>query len=268
MRLLRVFPAIGASCVATAIGAGCLLTSDFDGIVGGSPGARPPDDAGAEDAAVPDGDAGQRSPCVSSDHVVCNDFDHEGAGFPIPGWNYSTSDGGALSLDDTTSISPPRALRARVQSEGEVSAYLHRQAFLGTFTALTARFDIRIVRCVPQGSSLTFVYMEPSARASFGFVQLMSGVQAVGAGVDGAFTFFQLERQIPEDTWGHIDFRITPKDNATVRFEVRLDDAVVVDTDAPSAAMRETALLNLGILTAQAPQGCEVAFDNYVLDVE
>jgi hypothetical protein len=263
MRLrLPIF--VATALATTGVGAGCVLTSDFDGVVG----VRPVN--GAEGGEAGDGGSGEAavSPCASGTHVVCNDFDHPGGGFPIPGWNNVAADGGVLTLDNTTAVTEPLSLHAKVDGANGAAAYLYRQPFLGTFKALVISFDIRIVACPPQGKSLTLVYLEPSAKAAFGFVVLASGVQAVGAGVNGAFTFYALEKQIPDQVWSHVVYRILVKDASTAHLTLTVDGASSVDTDAPSSAMKTSGLLNLGILGEIAPNGCEVQYDNYVLDKE
>jgi hypothetical protein len=157
-----------------------------------------------------------------------------------------------------------------VKGSGTVEAYLRRQAFLGTFKALITSFDIRIEACPPQGNSLTLVFIDPSMKASFGLVVLSSGVQAVGASINGAPTFFPLGQQIPDQTWTHVVYRILVKDASTAHLTVTVDGKNSVDTDAPSSAMQTTALLNLGILSSGVgvPDGCDVQYDNFVLDKE
>jgi hypothetical protein len=261
----RLAALTATSVLGLAGAAGCLLTSDFEDVANERPATPAPTDAGDEsfeEAAAP-------SPCATGDHVVCSDFDHQPGGFPVPGWNNSTGDAGVISLDDTTAVTAPLSLHVKVKGEnGTPEAYLYRTAFVGAFRALTLSFDLFIVACPPQGSSLTLAYVEPSVKASFGFVMLASGVQAVGAGVNGAFTFFQLEQQVPDQVWSHVVYRIMVKDASTAHFNLTVDGKKSVDTDAPSSAMKTTALLNLGILGSTAPAGCEVAFDNYVLDKE
>jgi hypothetical protein len=261
-----VAAALGTIVAIGAVG-GCLLTSDFDGVVGVRPGeGGAPSDGGTPLDGTTDEAGG--SPCAAGTHAVCTDFDQAGAGFPVPGWNNVASDGGVLTLDNTTSVTKPLSLHARVDGTGAPVAYLYRQVFLSAFTALTVNVDMRIVACPPQGKSLTAIYVEPSAKASFGFVFLSSGVQAVGAGVNGAYTFFQLQQQIPDQTWSHVVYRILLKDASTSHLTVTVDGKPSVDTDAPGGAMKTTVLLNLGLLGDAAPKGCEVQFDNYVLDAE
>ncbi|MBS2015540.1 MAG: hypothetical protein JST00_21820 [Deltaproteobacteria bacterium] len=243
--------------------AGCLLTSDFDGVAG----VRPATEAGPGDAGG-DADTGALSPCTSGTHVVCTDFDHNGGTFPPPGWNSSIGDGGVVVLDDTTSVSPPRSLSARLEGASSPSAYITRQAFLASFKALTVSFDMRIVSCPPQGKSSTLVYVEPSTRVSYGLVFLSSGVQAIGASVNGTPTFFQLQKQVPEQTWSRVVLRIELKDTATSRLSVTVDGVTSVDTDAPGGPTKSSIQLNLGLVGGGAPTGCEVRFDNYVFDSE
>lgn len=255
---VRARGAIFLAMTGAAAAGGCLLTTNFDGVAG----VRPEGGGEAGDAS----EAAAASPCSVSDHLVCNDFDQPGGGFPVPGWNQSFNDAGALTLDSTSSVSPPSALHAKVRGTG--TAYLFRQVFVGIFTSLIITFDIKIVSCPAQGNSLTLVFAQPSAKASFGFALLSSGVQAIGSSINGATTFFALEKQIPDDTWAHVVYRILVKDVSTAHFTLTVDGMRVVDTDAPSAAMLQTALLNLGVNGSGAPNGCEIAFDNYVLDKE
>jgi len=269
--LTAIVASVGIAAFAGTIAGGCLLTSDFDGIVGTKPA-----DAGAGGSMGdgPEADAGDGgaeaavSPCTSGTHVVCTDFEDGTGGFPIAGWNNVAEDGGTLSLDNTTAVTPPLSLHARVEGNIAPNAYIYRQVFLSTFTALTVSVDMRIVACPPQGKSITAIYVEPSAKASFGLVFLSSGVQAVGAGVNGAFTFFQLEKQVPDMTWTHIVYRILLKDASTSHLTVTVDGQPSVDTDAPGGALKQTVLLNLGLLGSSVPAACEVQFDNYVLDKE
>lgn len=253
-----------ATFAGVSAAAGCLLTSDFDGVAG----VRPATEAGeAGDADI--AETAPPSPCLAGGHLVCNDFDHAGGGFPVPGWNQAFTDAGTLTLDNTDSITPPLSLHAKVEGTVSAQAYLYRQLFVGTFKALVIAFDIRIVSCPAQGKSLTLVYVEPSAKASFGLVMLSSGVLAIGSSINGASTFFALEQQIKDDTWSHVVYRIVLKDVSTAHFNLTIDGKTSVDTDGPSAAMGQTALLNLGIIGSQgAPKGCEIVFDNYVLDKE
>lgn len=243
--------------------AGCLFTSDFSGVAGVRPGA---DDGNVD---VDDGSDGAISPCASGQHALCNDFDHPGGGFPIPGWNNETGDAGELTLDDTAAVTSPLSLHAKVTGKGGTpQAYLYRTVFLPAFTALTVSVDLRIVACPAPGNSVTVLYVEPSAKASFGFAFLGSGAQAVGAGVNGAFTFFTLAKQIPDQVWSHVVYRIMVKNASTAHLTLTVDGSTEVDTDAPSSAMQPQVLLNLGLLGTSAPKGCELQFDNYVLDQE
>lgn len=255
---------VTATALGATIAGGCLLTSDFDGVAGVRPGeAGGPDDAGTE--------ASPGSPCASGEHVVCTDFDHAGGAFPPPGWNSTVGDGGAMTMDDTTSVSAPRSLTARLEGANSPSGFLTRQAFLTAFKTLTVSFDMRIVSCPPQGKSITVVYVEPSTRVSFGLVFLSSGVQAVGASITttgGAPTFFQLQRQVPEQTWSHVVYRIELKDTATSHLTVTVDGATSVDSDAPGGPIKSSVQLNLGLVGNGVTTPCEVRFDNYVLDKE
>lgn len=254
----RLFIAVA---IAASVAGGCLLTSDFDGVAG----ARPDGEGGAEGGA--DVDAGS-SPCAAGDHVVCTDFDHAGGAFPPPGWNSNVGDGGALLMDDTTSISPPRSLSARLEGANSPSAYITRQAFIASFKTLTLAFDTRIETCPAQGKSITVAYVEPSTRVSFGLVFLSSGVQAVGASVNGVPTFFQLQKQIPEQTWSHVVLRMELRDASTSHLTVTVDGATSVDTDAPGGPAKASVQINLGLVGAGVSAPCEMRFDDYVLDRE
>jgi hypothetical protein len=255
--------ALAASAMIAACAAGCLLTSDFDGIAG----ARPADDAGAVDDAAVEG--GSASPCASGEHLVCTDFDHGSTALPVPGWNHATGDAGTIVIDESSSVSPPASLRAKVAGTTDVGAYLYRTAFTGAYTALIASFDVRIVSCPPQGNSLTLMYLRPGNNVAVGFVTLTSGVQAIGTKVGSdPDTFFTLEKQIPEGTWARIVLRFEVRSATTAHLTLTVDGQRAVDTDAPSAALANTAIINVGAQGSAASKGCEVAFDNVVLDRE
>ena len=259
VRLLFLLTALVASAAAS-----CLLTSDFDNIAG----ARPPGEAGVEEGTDEDaGTEGGPVDCTGGSHVVCTDFD-QSTSLPVPGWNHASTGGGTIALDEKVSVSSPRSLRAKITGTSPSQAYVYRNAFLGSFTRLNVQLDIQIVACPGQGTSaVTLVFIQPSEAASFGLVVLSSGVHALGSQIDGGSTFFNLEQQLPTGTWAHVVYDILIKDPSTAHFTLSVDGKKVVDSDAPSAAIRQTALLNLGTL-GTAPKGCEVLFDNYVLDKE
>jgi hypothetical protein len=253
-----------ASFIAIASVAGCLLTSDFDNIAG----VRPPAEGG--EGAVEDAGANADGPfdCNAATHTVCTDFDQTG-NLPVPGWSHATTGTGVLTLDEAAAVTSPRSLRAKIIGTNGTSAYIYRNVFLGSFKAVKVAFDVQIVACPAQGTSVTLVFLQPSETASFGLVVLSSGAHALGASVDGGSTFFNLEEQLPTGRWAHVVYDILIKDPSTAHFELLLDGKKVVDTDAPSSTIRPTTLLNLGALAlGGAPKGCEVLFDNYVLDKE
>lgn len=254
---------LAAFATIAACAAGCLLTSDFDGIAG----VRPPTEGGAEDGAATDG--GSTSPCATGEHLVCSDFDYGTTALPVPGWNHSTGDAGTLVIDESSSVSAPASLRAKVLDSKDVGAYLYRTVFTGSYTALVASLDVRIVSCPPQGNSLTLMYLRPGNSVAIGFVVLTSGVQAVGTKVGtDPDTFFALEKQVPEDTWAHVVLRMEVRSATTAHLSLTVDGQRAVDTDAPSAAVAQTTILNVGTQGSAATKGCEVAFDNVVLDRE
>jgi len=256
MRRLAIAVAIAAS-----VAGGCLLTSDFDNVAGDRPSAEGGTEGGA------DAEAGASSPCATGDHVVCTDFDHAGGSFPPPGWNSTLGDGGVLVMDDTTSISPPRSLSARLEGANSPSAFITRQAFIASaFKTLTVSFSTRIATCPAQGKSITIAYVEPSSRVSFGLVFLSSGVQAIGASVNGTPTFFQLQKQIPEETWSKVVMRIELRDASTSHLTVTVDGATSVDTDAPGGPTKSSVQINLGLVGNGVSAPCEMRFDDYVLD--
>lgn len=253
-----------ASALASVLAVGgCLLTSDFDGVAG----VRPSTEAGPDEAGA-DADAGSSSPCAAGDHVVCTDFDHAAGSFPPPGWNNNVGDGGAMAMDDTTSVSPPRSLSAKLEGANGPSAFLTRQAFVTSFKTLTVSVDMRIGSCPPQGKSITILYVEPSSRVSFGLVFLSSGVQAVGASVNGAPTFTPLQRPIPEQTWSHVVWKIELRDATTSHLNLTVDGAPSVDTDAPGGTTKASVQLNVGLVGNGVTAPCDVRFDNYVVDKE
>ena len=265
----RTFAVVLASAlVAPAVltgGAGCLLTSDFDGVAGTAPadgGPGSPSEGGGE--ASP-GDGGT-SPCTSGSHVFCSDFDDIDA-LPVPGWT-SKAMLGSLTFDTASPRSRPHALVAKVKGSAFVTAYLLREGFLGaTFTQAILDFDFRLTDCPAQGkNALTFVFMQTGLSAAYGFVILSNGELAIGAQVSGMDNFFPLEKPVKAGVWTHISIRLAPTSPSVMHVSATVDGAKGVDTDAPSAAMKSTVTFNLGVQGATAALGCEVAYDNVVLD--
>jgi hypothetical protein len=246
-------------------GGGCLATSDFDGIVGVRPAEGGPGDLDGGDA----GADGATSICDEGEHVVCTTFDHGAPPLPVPGWNHDTRNGGTLTIDETSSVSAPGSLRARASGTAEAAAYLYRQIFVGQPTALVMTFDINVISCPAQGNSLTLAYVQLASQTAFAIAILSSGVFAAGskAGL-GTDAFFPLEKQFTPGTWAHVVLRGERRSATTMHLSVTVDNARGIETDATTTAWQEMALLNVGMLGASAPNTCEIAFDNFVLDRE
>lgn len=249
--------------------AGCLVASDFDGIAGvrptGEGGAGDPDAAGGEGGGGTD--AG--GPCSEGEHLVCTTFDHGAPPLPVPGWNHDTRGGGTLTIDDRSSVSAPGSLRARVTGASEAAAYVYRQLFVGQVNALVVSFDMKVISCPAQGNSLTLVYVQLASQTAFAVATLSTGVHAAGSKAGtGTDTFFPLEKQFPEGAWAHVVFRIEKRSAVLAHLNVTVDGTKALDTDATTTAWQEMALLNVGANGAGAPNTCEVAFDDFVLDRE
>lgn len=252
-----------------AVAGGCLVTSDFEGIVGTRPageGGVVDPDSGVDGAV--DGPANDI--CGSAEHLACTTFDHGEPPLPVPGWSHAIATGSSLTIDDSSSVSAPASLRARASgATGDVGAYLYRQVFIGPAAALVATFDMKIVSCPPQGNSFTLFYLQVASQTAFAVAILSSGAQAAGnkfgAGTD---MFFNFEKTAALDTWSRVVFRVERRGPALAHLNVTVDGARALDTDAQTTAWQETALLNLGANGGSASQGCEVAYDNFVFDRE
>jgi hypothetical protein len=285
--------ALSTALVGALFVGGCLLTSDFDGIVG------PPDafggatssgvsstsstsssasssggtssssgSASSSSGTIGDGgssgDAGQPvRPCAGDDYVFCTDFD-DGAQLPISGFT-ATQTQGSLVVDDAASVSLPRSLRAQVMGNGTVGAYLLRDAALGTFASVTVTFDFRLVDCEAQlANSLTFVYLGTGVNVGYGLVILSSGTLAVGSAVSGANEFYPLERPVPKGVWKKIAIELTPSGADRMHLVATVDGVKAADAQAAGGPSKSTLTLNLGVQGQGAPVGCTVAYDNVV----
>lgn len=255
--------------VIVATSAGCLLTSDFDGIVG----VRPPGDEGGVtlDGGNGGGDGGGDAAtdfCSGAEHVVCTTFDHSGPPLPVPGWNHDVRAPSTLTIDQTSSVTAPGSLRARVTGTAEINAYLYRQVFIGQPKALVMSLDFRSIACPAQGNALTLAYVQVASETAFAIALLSSGVFAggtkAGAGTDA---FFPLEKQFTS-AWSHVVMRVERLNATTAHLNATIDGVKALDTDAQTTAWDQMALLNIGVNGSAASKTCEVAFDNFVLDRE
>lgn len=269
IRSMRTHVAAFLTMSATAaIGGGCLVTSDFEGIVGVRPGGE--GGVGSESGVDGGDDAASSDPCATGEHLACNTFDHGEPPLPVPGWSHAVAMGSTLVIDDSSSVSAPASMRVRAGgTTGDVGAYLYRQLFIGPATALVASFDMKIISCPPQGNSFTLFYAQVASQTAFAIAILSSGAQAAGNKF-GASTdiFFNLEKPVALDTWSRLVFRVERRGPTLAHFTVTVDGVKSLDTDAQTTAWQETALLNLGANGASAAQGCEVAYDNFVFDRE
>lgn len=176
---------------AASLFAGCVLTSNFDGIDDGAdtPDAtpdgatRPPNDASRDapeegglsdaDAALDggprDADAGPPANdgasdasteagsdgggfCSGSTHFFCTDFDRPS--FAALGLSESVSGGGVNTLDTTDFISAPQSYRSSVPGSGLPSALLYTAVMNGTYRSFDLSFNVRIKSCpFPTGSA-------------------------------------------------------------------------------------------------------------------
>ena len=259
---------------------GCFLTSDFSSLAGTRPDdggwveGSPSDDGSASDGAFTDGppsdagsaevDARNDSGCIAGEHAICTTFDDVDQ-LPVTGWQ-STARSGTLVLD-TNAVTTPHALRVQVKGAADPAAYLVRDTTLGTFSKLGVSFDFKVIDCPAQvQNSLTLVYLGVAAQAIYGFVILSSGTQAFASIVNGTSAFYPLEPQVPTGAWKHLALTMTSLTSTTIHLAVTVDGTKALDTDAPTATPKSTLTLNLGAQGVAATVGCEVAYDNFVLD--
>lgn len=254
--------------------AGCLITSDFDGIVGARPPGGSAEGSTPPPAVVPPGsvtEAGSTASPCDEPHLVCTSFDD--ATLPA-GWGNGAKSGGSIVLDPTIALSPPNALLTTLTSgndggAGQPSATLLRDVSLGSFQKLTLTFDMRIVDCPAQlSNSLTFLFLRLGDDYGIGLVNLSSGTLAVGTHAEDGDKFVDLSPQVSPNTWTTISIEVVPTDTAlTLRASVNGRSAALKE-DGRLQPFTSTAQIGLGPTGAASPNGCKVAFDNVYADKE
>lgn len=259
--------------------AGCLLTSDFDGIVGSAPdGSAEEGGASSGTTPTPPGETGDGAPGIpdgsspgnmcDAPHLLCTTFDTS-ATFPVP-WGRAESSGGTLAIEPV-GRSAPNALVGRLPdgADADPEAVLLRDVALGTFSKLTISFDFRQSDCPAQvANSLTLLFMRLGADYGVGFVLLSSGTLAVGTHGTNGDVFYPLEQTVQPDTWTKITIEVTPG-TSELAIRALVDGQVAVNrSDAQLQTFNSTMSVGVGPTGVASPQGCTVAYDNIVADKE
>ena len=259
-----VMLALAASLVG---GAGCLLTSDFGGIVGVRP-AEGEGEGGAADGASTEDAGGAAGACTGEEHTFCTDFD-DITEPPVPGWQVVQRGGGTVTLDRASAVTEPHSIGMSISGGESPAAFLLRDVALGSFKTVTLGFDFRLVDCPAQvENSLTFVYLGVGTGTAYGFVILSSGSLALGSAVGTDNAFFPLETLVQPGEWARIVVTLTAKTATELHLGLTVNGAASVDTDAPTGPPKSTLQIELGAQGVAAPKGCQVAYDNVVLDKE
>ena len=252
-----------------AASAGCLLTSDFDGIAGTrSDAAAPSVDSGIE-ADAPEASAA--FPCNPGEHLLCNNFDTG----PIDnsGWVVGLTGLGSKAVLDTTFFhSPPAGFRSTIGAlvKGMNAGGILRQTpAIGTFKTLIYAFDMRVLSCASlgNGGSVTLAAMQPSGAVAFGVVLIDTNVYSF-AQLDltqGTFTPEPFTVAPKADTWQRVEIRLSLNASAA-HAVVMLDANKVVDVDEVPGTPSPSILLNIGANATGPISGCDVVYDNVTFD--
>jgi hypothetical protein len=270
-RLARI---AAAALLAAASAAGCLLTTNFDGIVG----VPPSPDANVPDAIVEaaGGDAGEDAADGSASfwcdthpgHALCADFDEDG-GTLLGAWWTSTYDqgGGSSSLDTTNYSSPPAAFLSDVPSGGAGGLLRTLPVLLTDFQY---GFDFRVASsCTPTSNAAITL-------ASLGFQNVPNNIMGVLLSVNGWLLAFEqpgadggvvlytfpISPAPARDAWHTLEFSVTVGGAGHVRGT--LDGTSFVDSPLSYAPVQNgTVTLNAGVF---GPGPCTADYDNMTFD--
>ena len=253
--------------VATGI-AGCLLTSDFNGVAGSRT------DAGDLDASADaDGADPNAFPCDPGAHLSCINFDQ--GPLDKSGWVVQkTGASSKAALDTTIFRSPPDGFHSTIGSAAKafnVGGILRQTPSLGKFRTLIYAFDMRIHSCesLGMGGSVTLAAFQPSDAVAFGIVLVDTNVYTF-AQVDvkaGTFTPTPFSVAPKLDTWARITIRLALS-SVAAHVVVMLDDQKVVDAEQVAALPGPNVLLNLGANATGPISGCDVVYDNVTFDTD
>lgn len=268
-----VFAAIVAGASSAA---GCLLTSDFDGIVadGGQP--NPGDgEVPADDGGVGDGSVSPPVDCDSGDFIVCSRFDR--GVITADGWRRQVEGTGFLELDQSTSVSAPASLRSRITYQNDATgdggappsatAILLQNVNVGSFQRLRWGFDLKIGECEVNAASngnITLMAIQHSATGVVGMLINRQGdtLNQTNLGT-GVGTNAEFPAGLPRARWFHLDFGMTMGAESN-DVEVALDGVPNHAARFEPLPAHQNMLLNIGANSSSAAiGGCEVWFDNY-----
>jgi len=247
---------------------GCTLFVDVDGLsgsaarAGGDASTTGSGDSGAAGADAnpgPRADGGGDGPataCVPGPGVFCDSFDDAPLGAR---WTSKSEVAGAVSLDGTTTVSPPRALRADVNGDGEAFLSL---VLPGLPSHVRCELDMNLGE-PPSGAVevLTLItHGGPSNDYQLYVVHNASGwllaeFGALGGSVDRSAPIASM----PIGRWMHV---VLDTDGSSV--SLSLDGSVAATLASVRSPAGIDRRINVGITYVAKPVTYSVLYDNVV----
>jgi hypothetical protein len=258
----RIFVA-GLGIVSASVA--CMLTTNFDGIVGTDAG----DSGGSEGGA--DGGSDARF-CKSQSHTFCADFDE---GSLLLGWENSGPEPGSdEQLDLDASVSPPGSFLAlaNVNGDGGPSGVVLLKHFPQAITTITLGADMRVDSCPSNAGDLNLLLIFTGAsstqqlvlEAVTGNLFLIQYFPLDGGGQDN--TQFKIGT-VEMGVWKRVAYTITASSphlnlsygdigGSPSTVDMPLNGPVVTDVNA---------YVNVGPFRPNQP--CIVHYDNVFVDI-
>lgn len=229
-----------------------------------------PADGAVRDAPIAPGDAS--SPCAAA-HLFCDDFDTGDTNLGTR-WDSFRQSSGPITLDTSTFLSAPRALRATLTPGNGVRVSELRKAFSPKSSKTRVDFDLLIEG--PTGSfgeldpaGLEF-YPPPSNLKDHGLAIAMYESQTVlqyhASPVGGGMsTAVETPFTLPTSRWVHVTMTAdysTPQPTGAIALDGTQVAAVTMGGAAPSSIE-----VTLGLIYSEAATGTFTSvFDNVVVD--
>lgn len=218
-----------------------------------------------------DGSPGPYCETVQPKPAFCNSFDRDQAD---AGWSHvSVDDGGSLSLDPTTSISPPSSLRSRLLTNANCKFACYTQDLALTFASrVRFAFDVAVGHLIGDSGFSDGVAVNELTVAGSGGAGTCGYYFSVSPGAaslaieTSADARIDLSPFVPTAKWTHVELTID-KTNATA--QISLDGVDAGSGAIPSAChLGVVTALDVGILCAQPGIDFDVHEDNVAIWTE
>jgi hypothetical protein len=211
--------------------------------------------------------------------TFCADFDESSVD---AGWSGVSLNGGTVTLDTTSYVSPKASMRASMSPSTSSYGYAALvENFSAPIGASRLTFDLELVTIDTCGEYAKFLALtlDNAEDPPFAlFLQLASddgGLILVEQDpVDGGANYpgYTITNSIETGKWTHfeIDTLAAPGDGGIGQYQVSIDDASALAPVAPQSPWAYgVPQINVGVTGVNGPMGaCVVRFDNVTFDME